>query len=138
MCVVCQCIARVTSACSVARASAHEDMIYGPAITLAKALPLLVRCCQGGRPVRIPDPPPRPLQTPPKLFEPVFLQFGILGKGSVPKAPKFSFPPLPEGVFLLPYVSILEKLRILWRFQKCLKDTENLLTPGLTSWSDLG
>ena len=40
--------------------------------------------------------------------------------------------------FFFPYVSILKILRIWWRIQKCLKNTENFLTPDLTSGSDLG
>ena len=36
---------------------------------------------RGGRPVRIPDPnPPPPSRPPPKVFEPVFLQFEIFGE----------------------------------------------------------
>ena len=78
-------------------------------------------------------PPPDP----PKVLEPVFLQFEIWGKGLAPKAPKKIFPFL-RGNFFLPYVSILKILRILWRIQKCLENTENFLTPDLTCGSDLG
>ena len=56
----------------------------------------------------------------------------------MPKAPKIFFFALPEGVIFFPCVSILKILRILWRIQKCLKNTENFLTPDLTSGFDLG
>ena len=36
------------------------------------------------------------------------------------------------------HASILKILRILWRIQTCLKNTEKFLTPDLTSGSDLG
>ena len=45
---------------------------------------------RGGRPVQIRDPHPPP--DPPKIFQPVFLQFEILGERVGPKAPKFFLP----------------------------------------------
>ena len=74
--------------------------------------------------------PPTP-PDPPKFSNLSFCNLRFWGKG-------FFFPPPDGGVFFLPYVSILEILRILWRIQKCLKDAANLLTPRLTSGSDLG
>ena len=44
-----------------------------------------------------PIPPPFPPPDPPKVFEPVFLQFEILGEGSAPKAPNFFFLPFLRG-----------------------------------------
>ena len=85
---------------------------------------------QGGQPVRIPDPNPPPLQNPPKFSNPSFSNLSFWGKGSGPKAAKGAenfFSTFLRG-FFSPYVSILEILRILWRIQKYLKDTENLLT----------
>ena len=82
-------------------------------------------------------PPPPP--DPPKVFEPVFLQFEILGERVGAKGAEiFFFLPFLRGVLFSPYVSILKIRRILWRIQKCLKNTENFLTPDLTSGSDLG
>ena len=40
---------------------------------------------QGGRPVRIPDPPPPTLLTPPKFLKPSFSNLRFLGKGLAPK-----------------------------------------------------
>ena len=75
-------------------------------------------------------------QTPSKFSNPSFSNLRFWGKGLARKAPKFFFFALPEGgVFVLPYVSILKILRILWRIQKCLKNTEKFLTPDLTSGS---
>ena len=92
---------------------------------------------QGGRPVRIPAPPPS--RPPPKFSNPSFSILRFWGKGSAPKAPKIFFWPFLRGyIFFSPYVSILKILRILWRIQKCLKNTEKFLTPDLTSGSDLG
>ena len=65
---------------------------------------------------------------PPNVFEPVFLQFEISGKsagaGGVEK-----FFGLLTGNFSLPYVSILKILRILWRNQKWVKNTQNIFDP---------
>ena len=47
---------------------------------------------QGGRPVRIPDPPP-PLQTPPKFSNPSFSNLRFWGKGSAPRRRIFFFCP---------------------------------------------
>ena len=79
---------------------------------------------QGGRPVPIPEPPPPPEAA--KVFEPVFLQFEILGERIGAKGAENFFFALPEGVFFFtPCVSMCLMLRILWRIQKCLKNTEN-------------
>ena len=78
-----------------------------------------------------PPPPPPLLQTPPKFSNPSFSNLRFWGKGSK------IFLPFLRG-FFLPHVSIFKILRILSRFQKCLKNTENFLTPDLTSGSDLG
>ena len=91
---------------------------------------------QGG--VRIQTP--SPLQTPPpsrppKVFEPVLLQFAISRKSAGAEGAEKNFGLLREGG--LPYVSILKMLRILWRIQKWMK-TKKYLTPDLTSGSDLG
>ena len=81
---------------------------------------------------------PPSLQTPPKFSNLSFSNLRFLGKGSAPKASKIFFA-LPERVyFFSPYVSTLKILRILWRIQKILKNTEIFLTPDLTSGSDLG
>ena len=55
---------------------------------------------------------------PPKVFEPMFLQFEILGERVGAKGAKIFFFALPEGVFFLSDVSILKILRILWRIKK--------------------
>ena len=84
--------------------------------------------CDGmARTVRIPDPnPPPPPPDPPKVFEPIFLQFEILGERVGAKGTE-NFLPFLRGYFCFtPYVSLLKILRILWRIQKCLKNTENL------------
>ena len=89
------------------------------------------------RPPAQPNPTPPP--DPPKFSNPSFSNLRFWGKGSAPKAPKIFFFALPEGVFFFPpYVSILKILRILWRIQNFLKNTEMFLTPDLTSGSDLG
>ena len=54
------------------------------------------------------------------------------------KSPEdFCWPAEGEG-FFLPYVSILKVLRILWRLQKWVKNSQKILTPDPTSGSDLG
>ena len=91
--------------------------------------------CSNSNP--LPPPPPVPLQTP-KVFEPVFVQFEVLGESvGAEGAPKFFCP--PEGLFFfLPCVSIHKILRILWRIEEWVKNTEKNLTPDLTSGSALG
>ena len=74
--------------------------------------------CSNSRPPPLPDPP--------KVFEPVFLPFEILGEIVGTKGAKFFFAH-PEAVyFFSPYVSALNILRILWRIQNCLK-TQHIL-----------
>ena len=62
---------------------------------------------QGGRPVRIPDPPPLPPppDPPPKVFEPVFLQFEILGERVGAKGAETFFP-LLRGCFFFPTLCV--------------------------------
>ena len=57
---------------------------------------------QGRQPVQIqtPDPPPLPIQAL-KVFEPVFLQFEILGKTVGAKGARLFFFGLLRGVFFL-------------------------------------
>ena len=52
--------------------------------------------CQRGRPVLIPDPPPPP-PDPPKVFEPVSLQFEILGERVGTKGAEIFFLPFLRG-----------------------------------------
>ena len=82
-----------------------------------------------------PPPPPDPS----KVFEPVFLQFEILGERVGAKgAEVFSLPFMRGYIFFFTLCLYTQILRILWRIQKCLKNTESFLTPDLTSGSDLG
>ena len=61
--------------------------------------PCVVECsCQGGWPVRIPDPPP-PLHTPPKFSNPSFSNLRFWGKGSAPKALKIFLCPSRGRIF---------------------------------------
>ena len=92
---------------------------------------------KGGGLFEFQTPPPPP--DPPKVFEPVFLPFEILGERVGAKGAEIFFLLFLRGyIFFSPYVSILKILRILWRIQKCLKNTENFLIPDLTFGSDLG
>ena len=50
----------------------------------------------------------------------------------------FFFGPEGENVFVLPYVSMLKILRILWRIQKWVKNTKKHFDSDPTSGSDLG
>ena len=85
-------------------------------------------------------PPPIPYQSrPPKFFEPVFLQFEIFGETASAGDDEKNFHLLRGNLFfLLPYVSILKTLRILWRIQKMGGTNKKIFTPDLTSGSDLG
>ena len=58
---------------------------------------------QRAPPVRIPDPPPPPASRPPKVFEPVVLQFEILGERVRAKGAEFFFTPFPRWYFFSPY-----------------------------------
>ena len=79
--------------------------------------------------------PPPPPPDPPKFSNPSFSRFW--GKVLAPKAPKFFFG-LLRGQFFFALGSILKILRILWRIQNWMKNTKRILTPDLTSGSDLG
>ena len=75
-------------------------------------IPTTQRRSQGGRSVRILDPPPP--TPPPKVSNPSLSSLRFWGKGSAPKAPNFFFT-LRQGV---------------QRIQKRLKNAKNSFTPG--------
>ena len=66
---------------------------------LKDSLMAIMDAFQGGRPVRIPDPP-SPLETPPPKFSnSSFSNLRFWGKGSAPKTPKIFFLPFLRGYF---------------------------------------
>ena len=77
-------------------------------------------------PVRIQNPPPP--SRPPKVFEPVFLQFEILG-GNCWRQRRRNFFWASSGDFFLPNVSTLKILTFLWRIEKWGKSIKKL-DPG--------
>ena len=88
-------------------------------------------------PVRIPDPPPPP--DPPKIFEPVFLQFEILGERVGAEGAEFFFFALPEGVFLFFTLRVYtQNTQNFVEDSKMFEKHRKFFTPDLTSGSDLG
>ena len=97
-------------------------------------------CIKGGGlfEFQTPPPSPPPPPDPPKVLEPVLLQFEILGERV--GAEIFFFLPFLRGYifFFTPSVFSQNTQNFVENDQKCLENTENFLTPDLTSGSDLG
>ena len=82
--------------------------------------------------------PHGPLLPPPKVLEPVFLQFEILGTGSAPKAPKSFLGPSLGGIMFLTLCVHTQNSQNFVENSKMFEKHTRLLTSDVSSGSDLG